>query len=228
MSIQGFHDHLEEQASQGRALSLDGVAEACRRALSLDGASVALWAGDGQATLGVSDARSSTLEDLQFTTGLGPAVEALRTGTPVLISDLQQDGSRWPDFTERARREHLRAVIALPLQVGAVRLGVLSLYRGQPGPVGQADLARMQAVADVVLQVLVDGDRNLDRRWLQWALTKGTARRAVVHQATGMVSAQLECPPADALARLRAHAYAEDRTVEEVAQDVVARRLRLD
>ena len=43
-----------------------------------------------------------------------------------------------------------------------------------------------------------------------------------------MVAAQLSSDVGDALARLRAHAYAEDRTLTSVAADVVARRLRFD
>jgi hypothetical protein len=50
----------------------------------------------------------------------------------------------------------------------------------------------------------------------------------VVHQATGIVAAQIEVSVAQALIRLRAYAFATGRTLTVVAQDVVARRLRFD
>ncbi|MFD0630267.1 ANTAR domain-containing protein [Catenulispora yoronensis] len=52
--------------------------------------------------------------------------------------------------------------------------------------------------------------------------------RAEVHQATGMISVQLGVSLAEALVRLRAHAWAADRLLADVAADVVARRLRFD
>jgi hypothetical protein len=51
---------------------------------------------------------------------------------------------------------------------------------------------------------------------------------AVVHQATGMASAQLEVPLAEASVRLRAHAFATGIPLTDVARDIVARRLRLE
>jgi hypothetical protein len=52
--------------------------------------------------------------------------------------------------------------------------------------------------------------------------------RAEVSQATGMLVAQLEVEPAEALLRLRAHAYATGRAASEVARDILERRLRLE
>jgi len=48
-----------------------------------------------------------------------------------------------------------------------------------------------------------------------------------VHQATGMLSVQMAVSMDEALVRLRAHAFAHDKSVVEVSRDVVARRLRL-
>jgi hypothetical protein len=51
--------------------------------------------------------------------------------------------------------------------------------------------------------------------------------RARVHQATGMVVAQLALPAEDALALLRAHAFAESATLDQIAVAVVERELQL-
>jgi hypothetical protein len=59
-------------------------------------------------------------------------------------------------------------------------------------------------------------------------LEAGTDFQYVVHQAAGMVAAQLEVGVGVALLRLRAHAFAIDRPLAEVARDVVARKLRFD
>ena len=117
------------------------------------------------------------------------------------------------------------AVFALPLQWGAINLGVLDLYRRAPGPLSAAQLRDAISAADAAALMLLglrtdpdpDGDAAWDRSW---------SKRAEIHQATGMVVAQLDISPTDAFARLRAHAFTEGIPLGDVARDVVARRLR--
>ena len=59
-------------------------------------------------------------------------------------------------------------------------------------------------------------------------LEEGADFRFVVHQASGMVAVQLGVSVGEALLRLRAYAFANDRLLAEVAEDVVGRRLRFD
>jgi hypothetical protein len=56
-------------------------------------------------------------------------------------------------------------------------------------------------------------------------VTVGTDR-IVIHQATGMIAAQLDDTVAGALATLRAAPLASGRSMYDVAQDVVGRRVR--
>ena len=60
------------------------------------------------------------------------------------------------------------------------------------------------------------------------ALTNGDlAGSAELHQATGMLTAQLGVPVTEAAARLRAHAVNTHRPLIDVCCDIIARRLRL-
>jgi hypothetical protein len=167
------------------------------------------------------------LEDLQFSLGEGPCTEASRTRRPVLCPDLADDGgARWPAFVRGAERAGVSAAFTFPLQVGSVSLGVLDLYRAATGPLQGAHLVEAVAHADAAVAVLLHlqdqrGDGTGGGRLADLA-----DRRAVVHQAAGMVAVQLDVDVADALRALRAHAWAHDRAVTDVAGDVVARRLR--
>ena len=49
----------------------------------------------------------------------------------------------------------------------------------------------------------------------------------VVHQGVGMVASALGISVGQALLRLKAYAFANDRLLADVAEDVVARKLRL-
>jgi hypothetical protein len=174
-----------------------------------------------------SDQVSSRVEELQVTLGEGPCVEAFEERRPVLATDLDDTywAWRWPVFAPAAVRAGARALFALPLQIGAVCFGVIDLYRAGPGVLVGEDLAEALAFADAATELLL-------AEHLPGGQVPGSGQllshRAVVHQATGMVSAQLSVPVADAFLRLRAHAYAFDRGLDEIAEDVVARRLRFD
>ncbi|MFJ7137864.1 GAF and ANTAR domain-containing protein [Streptomyces fungicidicus] len=203
------------------------------RLLPVDGASVSLR-GDGlPVQLGASGDRAAYLGQLQATLGEGPCRHVLRTGAPVLARDLTAAAyaGRWPIFAEQALGAGVRAVYALPLGTGAVCVGTLDLYRGTPGGLtdGQLDVARLVAgVMTVALMDLPHGDehalRDGDEPWLSGL----AADHDRVHQAVGMIMAQLGIGADEALARLRGDAFAHGRTALEVALDVISRRRRFD
>ena len=129
-------------------------------------------------------------------------------------------------FAPAAAQAGVRAVFALPLQVGAIRLGVLDLYRAQPGDLDREQLADALVLADTACALLLDAaQRDRSRPDGHWPEQAGP-QHPEVHQATGMIIVQLGVTAAVALIRLRAYAYAHDRRLRDVAGDVVARRLR--
>ena len=171
--------------------------------------------------------RAAELDELQFTLGEGPCADAFRSGRPVLVADLGAAGwrERWPGFAIASLTVEAAAVFAFPLVLGAIRVGVLGLYRKTAGPLSPGALADVLVCADVALQLLLNSRAGMDGDGLPgdgWS-----DDHAQVYQATGMVSAQRAVGPEEALALLRAHAFAYDLTLDEVAAAVVARRLRL-
>ncbi|WP_327007777.1 GAF and ANTAR domain-containing protein [Dactylosporangium sp. NBC_01737] len=192
------------------------------RALSASGVGVSVMADDGvHGMAAASDAHTAMVEDLQFTYGEGPCIDAFASGLPVLVSDLTDGAARqWPVYAPAVRAEGISAVFAFPLQIGAARLGVVDVLRTSPGPLSRADLGRALTVADQMVTLLLDGQERGDGA--------GVGHRAELFQAQGMVSVQLCVALAEAMVRIRAHAYAENRPLSEVAADIVARRLRFD
>lgn len=134
--------------------------------------------------------------------------------------------ARWPLFAPAAIDAGVRAVFALPLQVGGVRVGVMSLYRRRPGALGREHLADALGLADTACALLLDS-AAVTRPFLNGRQPEPVGgQHPEVHQATGMVTAQLGVSSTTALIRLRAYAYANGRRLRDVAGDVVARRLR--
>jgi len=205
------------------------ICRACVEGLDVDGAAISLLtARTARQTLAATDETAELLEDLQFTLNEGACMEAARTGNPVLVADLRQSSShvaRWPMFAAAVlERSAVRAVFALPLQWGAVNLGVLDLYRRKPGALDDAQLRDAIAAADAAALMMLGLRTEPDHGGAAW-LDHAVAYRAEIHQATGMVSVQLDIPAAEALARLRAHAFLHDQLLIDVAHDVVSRRL---
>jgi hypothetical protein len=204
------------------------ICQAAAEGLEVDGAAISLLtASTLRETLYATDATAELLEDLQFSLGEGPCVDAATSGGPVLIADLNDPAqtSRWPMYAAAVvDQARVRAVFTFPLQWGPINLGVLDLYRRDPGPLSSAQVRDAISASDAAALMLLalrtdpdpEGDEVWDRSW---------SKRAEIHQATGMVIAQLGISPTDAFARLRAHAFTEGVSLSDVARDVVARRL---
>ncbi len=210
------------------------VAAQAAAALKVDGICAGLGTGPSGVVLAWGrEAVSVTLEDLQFTLGQGPGLDAA-AGAPVLVPDLAAAAARWPVFAPAAAELGVRAVFALPLRIGAISVGTLLAHRATAGPLVDGALADAFALADAVTLLLLHRQSTgtgragpaADGPQPGWA--PPATYRAEVHQATGMISVQLGVSLAQALVRLRAHAYADGRLIAEVAADVVARRLRFD
>jgi hypothetical protein len=213
----------------GGPVSVAALCNAAALKLGVDGASVTAISGLlAREPLFASDELSARLEELQFTAGEGPGAEDFRLGSPVLIADLESAAARWPGFVPEAVAAGARAMFALPLQAGAIRVGVLTLYRALPGPLSAGELADLLVFADIALHLLLDASSGISGSPGYRPLDGLSERRAVVHQATGMISVQLGVSLEEALARLRAYAFAASAAVSDVAGDVVSRRLRFE
>jgi ANTAR domain len=208
------------------------VAALCRaavRRLGVDGAAVTAISGlVAREPLFATDELSARLEELQFTTGEGPGAENFRFGSPMLIPDLGSVAARWPGFVHAAVAAGARAMFALPLQAGAIQVGVLSLYRSQPGSLTPEELADVLVFADIALEMVLDAAAGIARRTEHPPPGDLSEGRAEVYQAIGMISVQLGVSLEEAFVRMRAHAFASGAALGEVADDVVRRRLRLE
>ena len=236
----GFAQTLAEIVAEGGPEAPRRICEACIAVLPVSRAAVTMMAGpDRQEPIFASDAIAAHLDEMQFRLGEGPCVVAFTERRPVLVPDLAEVAdSRWPVFAAAARRTPIRAAYVLPLQAGAIGVGVLDLYRDEPGMLDRDELAGALRAADAVLWALLGiRDSNQTERPLPprhsgngadphgW-LTGSPLDHIEVYQATGMVMAQLDVPAETALSRLRAYAFVHDRTIDDIARDVVARRLR--
>ena len=174
----------------------------------------------GRVTLCVTDETAGRLEDLQDVLGQGPGPDAYRTGRTVSTSLGSPADPRWPVFRQSAQAAvGSVSLYSFPIQPDGAPLGVLTLHQLEPRPL-RYELAELGFLADALgVALLRDPGSRAEAGLGPWS------SRALVHQATGMVVAQLGIAPDDALAVLRAHAYAHATTLDGIAARVTSRQL---
>ena len=208
---------------------LQRLCRSAARSLPASGVGVSVMSDEGDhVTAAASDPRSVLVEELQFTLGEGPCLDAYSSGRPVLSADLTEDTRRWPGYGPAAHEHGIRAVFAFPLQVGAARLGALDVYRDEAGSLSPRVVSQALTFADLALQSLLDAQKRTEDHTTTSAIDDSMDNRFVVYQAQGMVMIQLGVSMREAMARLRAYAFARDRRVGDVAEDIIARRLTLE
>ena len=226
-----------QAARHGGPVSAADACQAAVAAVEVTGAwLIAARGAEAGQLMRVTDKPSELLAELQVTLGEGPDLDAAASGGPVLASDLDETEAvrRWPAFAPAARLAGAAAIFAFPLQLGAIRTGVMGLYRVRSGPLTAYQLGDALTFADTATLLLLDAqDQAAGGATGPPGAGPGgqpadlTRNRAEIDQATGMLTEQLGVGIAEAFLRLRAYAYAHDRGLSDLARDIVARRLRL-
>lgn len=171
-------------------------------------------------TVAASDPAVARWDELELELGIGPLHDAILDSAPLLIADLRAD-DRYPIVGAQLESLGIRALFALPLLLGAATIGAVGLYRSSPGALSseslEVALQLARATAVPAARAALGSTVPLEPSGLETA----PGIRREVHQATGMISAQLSISVSDAFARLRAHALVSERSVSDIARDVV-------
>jgi hypothetical protein len=222
---------LERLAGEGSGgCGTRRLCRVCAEVTGTTGAGIMLMSGDvPRGSICTTDTVSALIEQLQFDLGEGPCVDAHHQDRPVLEPDLAHPtATRWLAFSGPVLAAGARAVFGFPLQVGAVRLGALNLYRDRSGGLTDDEHADAIVMAAVAAETVLMMQAGAPPGRVAAELEAGANFQYVVHQASGMVAAQLGITVGQALIRLRGHAFGNDLPLTTVARDVVARRLRFD
>lgn len=178
-------------------------------------------------TICASDINAARLDELQFDLGEGPCWDASRTRRPVLAADLRtRPDHTWPAFVDAIQGMPIRGLVAYPLLLGPLSVGVVDMYSSSALAFGEdqnheaqllASKAARSVAREIFSRITADPDAPAE--------PESEYSRRHIHQATGMVLAQLNLSAADASLILRAHAFATGRSLSDVAQDVIEWKL---
>jgi GAF domain-containing protein len=218
----------EVSAGEADAWSSARLCQGCVKIVGVDGAGIMLMSGEiPRGSLCTTNAVSQLIEELQYTLGEGPCVDAYQQNRVVAEPRLADPGTRrWVAFTPPALDAGVRAVFGFPLRSGTVRLGALNLYRDRPGPLTGDQHADALVLAGLAARWVLEAQAGAPPGAVAQELEIGADFHFAVHNAAGMISVQQDISVTEALIRLRAYAFSHDRLLADVAADVIARRLR--
>jgi hypothetical protein len=220
----------EQDATAGPGELLQRLCRFAVDEMTLSGCALILMSGAESASLLAGAGRhASTITGLQMELGEGPCLQAHASGIPVFMPDLTaENANRWPTFAAAALAVGVQAEFSLPLTGGLGGIGTLDLCRDRPGMLSDEHLADALVTADIARDAVLYQPYAPGGPGVAELLAAVGTDRIVIHQATGMIAAQLDDTIANALARLRAAAFASGRSMYDIAQDVVERRVRFD
>lgn len=224
--------HAQESVAPDDPEGLGGylrrICRSGRELLPATGVAINLMSKDG--SIGVaaaSDDHAVALDENQFSLGEGPCYAAFASRRPMLADDLQRDGERWPAYRSALQDAGIAAVFAFPLHIGSVALGTLDLYRSEAQPLSDEQMRLALTLADLTTEALIDSDTTVEGH-AEAGLGTVLDYRNEIYQAQGMAAVQLAVSLDEALSRMRARAFVENRELGSLARDIVARRVRLE
>lgn len=210
-------------ANRGESSLVGNVCRGAVAAVGVDGAGLTLLTSEHRGPVCADGALASLGEDLQLSLGEGPCFDAFEAGELVEVTDLaSRDDARWPIFSAGMADAGGGSLASFPLRIGGARFGALTLYRSARGALSSDQVADSYVIAQLAAHLIVAKQARIGGDHVISDIENGFARMEPIHQATGMIMAQLSLGAEDALAVLRAAAYAAQRLVRELAMDVVA------
>jgi len=226
---------LREAAVAGPELLPTRLAKACTRVLPIDGAGISMFtAPTMRIPIGASDDTATIAERLQFTVAQGPCIDAHHTGQRVVATE-PVIAKRWPIYHDQLiTQTPVRGIVAVPLGGGLNGIGALDLYCHRSTDIAAINPTDVDAIAGHITTTLVDAQLFPDLRngpfWAgpRWLNNPSITGRGYVLMAMGVISVALAMQLTDALAMMRAHAFAADRTLDATARDIVTGSLSPD
>lgn len=168
-----------------------------------------------------SNERTQLLELFQVQSSEGPCQDCFRTGTPVVVTQLEDERDRWPRFVPKALATGFVSVHAVPLRLRDTVLGALNLFHDQPGTIDPQNLAVVQAMADVATIGLVQ-QRELHRAHsVEAQLQHALHSRVAIEQAKGVIFEQATVTMREAFEMMRAYSRDNNVKLSDAARRIV-------
>lgn len=204
--------------------TLDALAHTAVSALpGADVAGMSLWRDGELGTWAYTDPESPAVDRVQYETGHGPCLDAMRYGEVLVVDDTAEAEPRWPRFEQECARLGIRSTASLPLTAKDESIGGLNLYSHTAKAFPLDELQRARVFATSATAVAYNSLRYQEAVELGEGLTEAMASRATIEQAKGIVMARSGVDADAAFDVLVRASQRENRRLREIAAELVER-----
>lgn len=208
---------------------LHDLTEEMTAALDLTGAGVTLVHDGKQRFVTAALEAIAGLERVQEDHQAGPCIDAVASGQPMTVSDLDEGDAdqRWPDYTQAAKSAGIRAVAGVPMLAEDSAVGAVNLYSSQPRSWSPEDLRVASIFANIATGYLVHASAAQQHQRTAEQLQQALTTRLIIEQAKGVIANELKIGVDEAFAILRKYARDHNTRIHDVARAIVNGQLRL-
>ncbi|MGC2655387.1 MAG: GAF and ANTAR domain-containing protein [Mycobacterium sp.] len=185
------------------------VAQTANRAVhDADAVSITVLGDPESRTVACTDERMLSLDQVQYSSGRGPCLEAAERRTPVRIA-MDIDAQRWPEFVAASRDAGVLATLSVPLIVALTGqdnagelVGSLNIYSRRVPAFDSFDEELLQLFATTASQAITNARRWQQSRDSVAALQRALVSRTDIDQAKGVLRDRTGCSADEAFAML--------------------------
>ena len=204
--------------------TLQQVVDAAKLLFRASGAGVMLADEQGQLRwVSATDQNSQLAEDNQELLGQGPCMVAFSQRVPAMIRDARAEPD-WGDISLLLSDVEIRAAASAPIELAGGPIGTLDIYAAEPRDWNQSEISALQAYAGVVASLLGSAAQAQVKGRLAEQLQVALTTRVLIEQAKGALMVHQDIDEATAFEWLRLSARSSSRTVNAVAQELLAGR----
>lgn len=205
---------------------LHTLIDECVRIFDVQAGGLMLADEDGRLELVASSSeRAELVEVMQLNAGSGPCVECFETGTSVVITDIEFEGLRWPEFRQEALAQGFRSIYAAPMRLRGGIIGTLNLLATSPQKFSEVDAGAIQSLADAATITILQERLLRESTIITAQLNRALTSRVFIEQAKGVLSQSESITMDEAFTRMRNFARASNRTLQDVAEAIANRSL---
>jgi GAF domain-containing protein len=173
------------------------------------------------ASVACTDPLAARADEIQYQTGDGPSLHAMRRGELVRVDDMATH-KRWPRFARQALALGIRSCLSLPLHADNEPAGAVTLYSRRPRAFGQDETQRAEKFAGHASGALTLSLRMASCNDLNDQLRSSLVSRTVIDQALGVIMATERCPQDRAFAVLRTVSQNTNVKLRDLAASIVS------
>jgi GAF domain-containing protein len=151
-----------------------------------------------------------------------PCRDAYSLGQIVRVTDVREEGTRWPEFSASATRLSVAGVAAIPMRLADEVIGALNLYSPEPRAWSDEDIAVAGVLANVATNYMVNASKLRQQQQLTEQLQEALESRVIIEQAKGITAQKHAVSVGEAYELMRGHARRNNASLRVVAEAIVA------